>query len=161
MAEAKQKHAAQDPRKWIATALSVTEDIIYIGLGFLLAATGLVLLFTEMLQFSQLVFAGKLSAGIVPLLDRLLLVVIIVEVLFTVKVSFREHILQPQPFLIIGLIAVTRRILVLTAELSTLIKESEQVFRSAMLELGLLTVLVVALVFSLRMLRHQEQKVEA
>jgi uncharacterized membrane protein (DUF373 family) len=162
MAESKEpKNGAQGPRKWIVAAFTTAEDIIYVGLGCLLAASGLTFLVTELFQFLHLVVAGKLSASIVPLLDRLLLIVIIVEVLLTVKVSFREHILQPQPFLIVGLIAVTRRILVLTAELPTLIKESEEVFRGAMLELALLTVLVVALVFSLRLLRHQDQKVEA
>ena len=162
MAESKQqKNAPHDPRKWFAVAFTAAEDIIYIGLGLLLAASGLAFLVTEIVQVSQYIFAGKLSGHIVPLLDRLLLIVIIVEVLFTVKVSFREHVLQPQPFIIVGLIAVTRRILVLTAELSTLIKEGEQVFRGAMIELALLTVLIVALVFSLRLLRHQDQKVEA
>jgi uncharacterized membrane protein (DUF373 family) len=161
MAEAKQKNAARDPRKWIVASFTAAEDVIYVGLGCLLAATGLTFLVTELFQFSYLVAAGNFSKGIVPLLDRLLLIVIIVEVLLTVKVSFREHVLQPQPFIIVGLIAVVRRILVLTAELSTLIKESEEVFRGAMLELALLTVLVVALVLSLRLLRHQDQKVEA
>jgi uncharacterized membrane protein (DUF373 family) len=51
----------------------------------------------------------------VDLLDRMLLILMIVELLYTVQVSFREHTLVPEPFLIVGLIAVTRRILVVTA----------------------------------------------
>jgi hypothetical protein len=50
-------------------------------------------------------------------LDRVLLIIIFAEVLYTVQVSLRQHVLQPGPFLVVGLIAVTRRILVLTAEL--------------------------------------------
>ena len=79
------------------------------------------------------------------------------EVLYTVQVSFREHILQPEPFLVVGMIAVTRRILVLTAELSKLAQENETGFRNAMIELGLLTLLIVALVLSLRMLRQRDR----
>jgi uncharacterized membrane protein (DUF373 family) len=160
VAQAKQQEL-QGFRKWMALAFSGAEDIIYIGLGLLLAATGFVFLITEVAQFWSNLAAGQFSGTIVPLLDRLLLMLIIVEVLFTVKISFREHVLQPQPFLIVGLIAVTRRILVLTAELPTLITEGEELFRSAMLELALLTILVIALVFSLRLLRHEESKVEA
>lgn len=68
-------------RKWIAGAFTAAEDVIYIGLGCLLAASGLTFLFTEMFQFSHLLVSGKLSESIVPLLDRLLLIVIIVEIL--------------------------------------------------------------------------------
>jgi Phosphate-starvation-inducible E family len=45
---------------------------------------------------------------------------VIVELLYTVQVSFREHTLVPKPFLIVALIAVTRRILVVTAEFAEL-----------------------------------------
>ena len=86
----------------------------------------------------------------------MLLILMIVELLYTVQVSFREHTLVPEPFLIVGLIAVTRRILVLTAQFATLFEKGNTVaFQSAMLELALLTVMVVALVVSLRMLRKR------
>lgn len=71
------------------------------------------------------------------------------------QVSFREHLLVPEPFLIVGLIAATRRILVLTAEFATLIEKGDAVFRNAMMELGLLTFLVVAMVVSLVLLKRR------
>lgn len=83
------------------------------------------------------------------LLDRILLIIIFVEVLYTVQVSFRQHVLQPGPFLVVSLIAVTRRILVVTAELPKMAKESGPAFYNGIIELGLLTVLIVALVASL------------
>jgi hypothetical protein len=78
-------------------------------------------------------------------------------VLYTVQVSFRQHILQPEPFLVVGLIAVTRRILVLTAEMSKLAKETQAAFYNAMIELGLLTILIISLVLCLRMLRQRDR----
>jgi uncharacterized membrane protein (DUF373 family) len=129
------------------------EDAIYIGLGLLLSAIAAALLIAEIIYFAQYVLAGSLSDNIVMLLDRVLLIIIFAEVLYTVQVSFRQHVLQPGPFLVVGLIAVTRRILVVTAELSKMIKENESLFRNAMLELALLTVLIVALVVCLRFLR--------
>ena len=68
----------------------------------------------------------------------------------------RSGSLRPEPFLVVGLIAVTRRILVLTAEMSKLAKETQTGFYNAMIELGLLTVLIIALVLCLRMLRQRE-----
>lgn len=143
-------------RDGFAVAFSRAEDIIYIGLGILLAATALALLIREAVFLVDYIAAGTLSDNIVFILDRILLVIIFVEVLYTVQVSFRQHTLQPEPFLVVGLIAVTRRILVLTAELSKLAKETPSGFYNSMIELGLLTVLILALVFSLRLSRQSQ-----
>ena len=131
------------------------EDIIYVGLALLLAAIAVTLLITEIIYFARYVSTASLSENIVFLLDRILLIIIFVEVLYTVQVSIRQHILQPEPFLVVGRIAVTRRILVLTAEMSKLAKETQEDFYNAMIELGLLTVLIIALVVCLRLLRQQ------
>ena len=92
---------------------------------------------------------------VISLLDRLLLVLMIVELLYTVQVSFREHALVPEPFLIVGLIAATRRVLVLTAEFTGAKVPPEAEFRIAMTELAVLTAMIVALVASLLMLRRR------
>ena len=147
-------------RQWLTTIISRGEDIVYLGLAVLLAASALAFLVVEAVGFWRTIIDGALAENIVPLLDQLLLIIIIVELLFTVKVSFREHVLEPQPFLIVAVIAVSRRIIVLTAELSKLLKADEQVFQHALWELAILTVLAVALVISLRLLRPQEHKVE-
>ena len=78
-----------------------------------------------------------------------------VELLYTVQVSFREHALMPEPFLLIGLIAGIRRVLLLTAELAQVQEKSEVVFQHFIVELVVLTVLIVALVISLVLLRKR------
>ena len=148
------------PRQWITALLGHAEDIVYIGLGTLLASSAFALLIAEASGFWDTVVSGSIADNIVPLLDRLLLVIIVVELLFTVKVSFREHVLEPQPFLIVAVIAVSRRIIVLTAELSKLLTEDERIFQHALFELAVLTILAVTLVVSLRLLRPQDHKVE-
>ncbi|HEX2228337.1 MAG TPA: phosphate-starvation-inducible PsiE family protein [Candidatus Binatia bacterium] len=146
-------------RLWFTNIFSRAEDVVYAGLGLVLAVSALALLMAEMVSLGQHIAQGQISDIIVPLLDQLLLIVILVELLFTVKVSFREHVLEPSPFLVVGLVAVSRRIIVLSAELSKLIKEGEQIFQSALMELGLLILSAVALVFCLRMLRPRDAKV--
>jgi uncharacterized membrane protein (DUF373 family) len=156
MSNGKQRKAGT-LRERLALWFSRIEDSIYVGLAVLLAAIALTLLVNEFFYFWHYIATGTLPENIVFLLDRILLIVIFVEVLYTVQVSFREHLLKPEPFLVVGLIAVTRRILVLTAEMSKLAKESEAAFQNAMIELGLLTVLIVALVVCLRTLSQSKR----
>jgi uncharacterized membrane protein (DUF373 family) len=147
-------------RLTIARGFTRVEDGVYIGLGVLLALSAAALLVNVAIGFGKSVLAGASAPSIVDLLDRMLLILMIVELLYTVQVSFREHTLVPEPFLIVGLIAVTRRILVLTAQFATLFeKGNTAAFQSAMLELALLTLMVVALVVSLRILRKHSQEV--
>ncbi|HYY24521.1 MAG TPA: phosphate-starvation-inducible PsiE family protein [Candidatus Udaeobacter sp.] len=144
-------------RQWVTVSFNWAEDAVYVGLGVLLAAVAITLLITESIYYVQYLAAGVLSENIVFLLDRILLIIIFVEVLYTVQVSFRQHILQPEPFLVVGMIAVTRRILVLTAEISKLVKDDEALFRNSMIELGLLTILIISLVVSLRLLSQRNR----
>jgi hypothetical protein len=143
-------------RTWVAKAFTWVEDAVYIGLGVLLAGCALTLLASGVLAFWHHLLAGSLPENIVQLLDRLLLILLIIEVMYTVQVSFREHSLAPEPFLIVGLIAVVRRLLVLTAELPQVLDKADPaIFRQVSIELALLALMVVALVASLVMLRRR------
>jgi hypothetical protein len=99
---------------WIARAFTATEDVVYIGLGLLLAGSALALLVTGVIDFGRSVVAGKIS--IIDLINKFLLILIIGELLNTVQVSLHEHALVPEPFLLVGLISAIRCVLVLTAE---------------------------------------------
>jgi uncharacterized membrane protein (DUF373 family) len=156
MSNGKKRNSA-DLRDLLSHSFALAEDTLYVGLGLLLIAIAFTLLITEIVYFAQYLSTWTLAENVVFLLDRILLIIIFVEVLYTVQVSFRQHILRPEPFLVVGLIAVTRRILVLTAEMSKLAKETPEGFYNAMIELGLLTILIIALVLCLRMLRQQDR----
>jgi len=142
-------------RAWVARVFTTVEDIVYVGLGLLLAGCSLALLVSGMIIFGQNLMAGSLTTNIVALLDRVLLILLVVELLYTVQVSFREHALMPEPFLLIGLIAGIRRVLLLTAELAQVHEKSDVVFQRVIVELVALTVLIVALVISLVLLRRR------
>jgi uncharacterized membrane protein (DUF373 family) len=148
-------NTATGTRGILARVFTWVEDVVYIGLGVLLAVSALVLLGHTALAFSRDLMHAALPGAIVSLLDRLLLVLVIVELLYTIQVSFREHALVPEPFLIVGLVAATRRVLVLTAEFTGGQPAPEAAFRVAMIELGVLTAMIVALVGSLLMLRRR------
>ncbi|HEY2584868.1 MAG TPA: phosphate-starvation-inducible PsiE family protein [Tepidisphaeraceae bacterium] len=138
-------------RVWITRAFAAVEDVVYIGLGLLLAGSALALLVTGFLEFVHGMTAG--AAGTVRLLDRILLILLILELLYTVQVSFREHALVPEPFLLVGLISAIRRVLILTAEFGELSEKTEAGFRHFVIELAVLAVLIITLTISIVLFR--------
>jgi uncharacterized membrane protein (DUF373 family) len=148
-------------RGWIAKQFTRVEDVVYVGLGILLAASAAALLIAGAIEFVSSLAGGRLADSIVDVLDRILLVLLIIEILYTVQVSFREHALVPEPFLIVGLIAAIRRVLVLTAEFKNLLEKGDMAFRNGMIELGLLSFLILALVVSLVLLRRHGEAPES
>ena len=131
--------AAPFARERIAQAFTAVEDLLYVGLGVVLAAGGVALLVNAAIYFAR---------GLI-------------EILYTVQVSFREHVLVPEPFVLVALIAAVRRILVITAEFGTLADQGESAFRYAMIELGLLTVMTGVLVTCLVGLRKRDKEAVA
>ena len=143
-------------RTTISRTFSRFEDVVYVGLGVLLAYSAGALLVTGAGALWSSVLEGAPVQAIIDLLDRSLLILMIVELLYTVQVSFLAHALVPEPFLVVGLIAATRRILVVTAQFAHLVEPGKEAqFRNAMMEVALLTVMVLALVASLRLLRNR------
>src|SRR5260370_9625705 len=98
-------HLAPEARAWIARIFTILEDVVYIGLGLLLAGCALYLLVDGAIAFGKEVLAGSEQVKMIALLDKILLILLIVELLYTVQVSFREHALVPEPFLLVRLIS--------------------------------------------------------
>jgi uncharacterized membrane protein (DUF373 family) len=138
----------------------LVEVAIYILLGILIAATGLLALSGA----GVLLWNGwrelTLATSAFQIMDRLLFVLMLVEILHTVRISIRSHTLVTEPFLVVGLIASIRRMLVITLEASNLVQperwatNGESIFRASMFELGLLAGLVLVLVVCIVILRR-------
>ena len=142
-------------RAVVARGFTHVEDVVYVGLGVLLAGAAIVLLADGAVMFWRALVAGELPPRVIALLDRILLILMIAEILYTVQVSLREHTLVPEPFLVVALIAGVRRILIITAEFGDLLDKGPEAFQNSMIELGLLTAMIVALVVSLMLLRRR------
>ena len=151
----------QPVRARVVGALSLVEDVIYSGLGVLLAIYAIALLVRGFYNFAHMVSGYASTNQIVELLDQVLMILLVVELLYTVQVSFREHGLVTEPFLVIGLISVIRRILVLTAQFPELAQAQEESFRHAATELVLLTLMIVVLVGSLILMQRHSKRMEA
>ena len=147
----------QMTRDWIARGFTAVEDVVYIGLGLLLGAIAIVLLVNGIISFVQNLASGNFTSSAIELLDQILLILLIVELLYTVQVSFRTHSLLPEPFLLVGLIAAIRRVLVLTAEFSRIPAHTEEMFKHFILELAILTALILAVTISFVLVRGRSE----
>ena len=141
--------------------LRTSEVAIYVILAILLSITALVTILGAGQLLWESIVHWTVSTEILRVLDQLLLVLMLVEILHTVRITVRSHIvLAAEPFLVVGLIASIRRILVISLEMSALTKgdtweaNGESIFHASMLELGLLVALVLVLVFSITLLRR-------
>lgn len=155
-----QEELSQPVRARVVGALSLAEDIVYSGLGALLALYAIALLVRGFVSFVHLATGHASADQIIDLLDEMLMIFLVVELLYTVQVSFREHGLVTEPFLVVALISVIRRILVLTAQFPELAQAQESSFRHAAAELVLLTVMVVVLVGAFIFMQRQTKSME-
>ena len=140
--------------------LSQAEMFVYAVLAVLLFITALGAIATA----GKILWDGfahwNIATQTLLVLDQLLVVLMLVEIMHTVRISIHSHVLVTEPFLIVGLIACIRRILVITLEAATLTKggtwtpEGASIFRASMYELGLLGFLILVLVISIAILRR-------
>lgn len=135
--------------------LELAENVVYAGIALFLLVTALVLL----------VLAGKTTWGLVTdlsttpvleLLDVLLLVFIVVELLFAVRTTVEKRELIAEPFLLVGIIASIKEIVVLSVEAAS--KVGTTGFADRITEIGVLGVLVLLLGITSLLLRRKERE---
>jgi hypothetical protein len=140
--------------------LGKAEVLIYSILAALLFVTALATIANAGKMLWEGLGHWTIAAQTLLVLDQLLVVLMLVEILHTVRISIHSHILVTEPFLIVGLIASIRRILVITLEGANLTQggtwstDNASRFRASMTELGLLGLLVLILVISIALLRR-------
>jgi uncharacterized membrane protein (DUF373 family) len=97
--------------------LEHAQDVVTIAVGILLILVSAVLLVSGIADFVRALAATKIWSAESTInaassfLDEILLVLILVEIVHTVVLSLHSHRLVAQPFIVVGLIAVIRKIL--------------------------------------------------
>jgi uncharacterized membrane protein (DUF373 family) len=139
--------------------LRIVERVVFFVIGAMLFAAAFALLARALVVLWALVISPgdqTMEAG-AAFLDVVLLVLMLVELAYTVTLSLRGVVLSAEPFLIVGLIAVIRRILVITVGEVQGGRTSSQLSQSSAVELGILTGVVLAFVVSITMLRWRSR----
>ena len=128
-------------------------------IGVALVLVAVLLLYSSMYDLNEAVHQGpaEIEHKAIEILNTVLLVMMTMEIVYTVAISLESHTLNAEPFLIIGVIAGIRRMLVITATSTDLEAHPEQ-FHSTLIELGLLAATVVALAVAIWILRYSAHK---
>lgn len=140
------------------------ETLAYIVLGIMLALAVLIGAGGAVAALWDAIRAHGEAGALVGAVDRLLFVLMVVEVMHTVRVSFRSGKLVCEPFLIVGLIASIRRVLVITLETSQAhaggapSAGAQALLAATMRELAVLGGLILVMVVSIYMLRRSDHE---
>lgn len=144
---------------WSADAIHQVEHGVYIAIGIMLAFALMLALAGSAKVLLDGLQDWSGTTATFNVIDRLLFVLMMVEILHTVHASIRTGTIVCEPFLIVGLIACIRRVLVITLETSQITRpehwkaEDLPLFHASMIELGVLALLIAVLVGSIRLTR--------
>ncbi|MDH4185397.1 MAG: phosphate-starvation-inducible PsiE family protein [Nitrospira sp.] len=148
------QHRKELMRRWCG-AMEWLDRLGYATAGFSLLILGM-LIFVH----AWYIFATKsLQIGLLPsglkLLNDLLLVIILLELFRTVIRFLQTEILDLEPYLAVGVIACTRRILTASAELSHLPSMTETQFYQYLMDVGLNVTVIMVLTVGVFLVRKR------
>ncbi|MGI8652192.1 MAG: phosphate-starvation-inducible PsiE family protein [Geodermatophilaceae bacterium] len=136
--------------------IEVAETIAYAGIAIFLALTAIALLVLTARNVVPLFTEDSASVAL-EVLDTLLLVFIVVELLFAVRITVAKRELLAEPFLLAGIIASIKEIIVLSVKAAETVGDGSM-FRDQMVEIGTLGVLVLLLGLTAFLLRRKERE---
>jgi uncharacterized membrane protein (DUF373 family) len=138
--------------EWIMRGIMGLQDLLYIVVAILLAAAAVLVIVGTVKGLVDTVGRGQeVQVGLL-LLDRILLLLIIAELAHTLALGLSRGRIFAEPFLLIGLIAVVRRVVVVTATVEHI--PSGSALTNLLLELGVLAALAVAFGAAIFLLRQ-------
>ena len=141
--------------------LRMAEDAVYVVVAVLLVIGAVVLLVDAAGELAGV--GDGADAAVLALLDRLLLVFVLVELIFAVRMTLTRREIVAEPFLIVGIIASIKEIILLSVEVANVLEGkattqgSKEPREFAML-IALLGLLVVVLSVSAVLLRLKERQ---
>ncbi len=142
-------------------ALRLVEDIVYALICVVLTGGALALLVKAGYDLATGIGAEEgLKVTISEILDTLLLVFILVELLSAVRTTLVERQLLAEPFLLVGVIATIKEIVIGSLEAKELAGSDRTAFVDVMTEIGVLGGVLLVLALSSYLLRRKEREPE-
>jgi phosphate starvation-inducible membrane PsiE len=129
---------------------------VLVLIAVVLAVLSVLLLGASVVTLINAAVTGQIRDLAIDILDSILLVMMTMEIVYTVTLSLEYHTMVAEPFLIIGTIVAIRRMLVITAESTKLEAANPDAFRSTLVELGLLAATIIAMAVSIFILRRSQ-----
>ena len=92
-------------------SLEHAQDYVAVLVGLILVVLAVTVAISASVDFIHGLMHGPAPDAVVAFLGQVLLLLILAEILHTVVLSLRQHRLVAQPFIVVGLVAVIRKIL--------------------------------------------------
>lgn len=141
----------------IGEGLESFELVLYAFVGLLLGVGGVLIIGGTVSGLVRDISHHHSAIDVaIVILDRVLLALIVGELLYTLRFVVRTHEIAVEPFLYIGIIAVVRRILIVTAQFERA-PQSGRALTNTLLEFGLLGLLVPALAAAVFLVRRSRR----
>ncbi len=147
---------ARDPKRVFFRILEAFENIAYLTIAFGLSVPVVMLVIFAVRNMLEVTQDGILVTAL-DVLDGLLLAFIFVELINTIRIATglgERGIFIAEPFLLVGLVAVVRGILLLTADLHQ-VRSMEEV-QILLMEVGILAILLGVLTIALYYARRMD-----
>lgn len=147
--------AMKEARKnlWISW-METLDGMGYVTAGFSFLVLGMIVFANAWYAFITTFGRGVLPA-VLALIHDLLLVVILLELFRTIINFLKTYVITLEPFLYIGIIASTRRILTTGAETAYSQNLTDSQFERYLLDVGVNVLVIVALVFAVYLARKR------
>jgi uncharacterized membrane protein (DUF373 family) len=145
----------EDRQRVADRVLGLLEDAVYWAIAVVLVVGSVALLIA---QFNTMLRLRNTPATtvMIEILDGLLLIFIFVELLYAVRSCLRSHEIVAEPFLIVGILAGIKEIVVLSVEAATLLDKGPD-FARAVVEIGVLGAVVLVLALAAFVLRERRR----
>ncbi len=142
-------------------ALRLVEDLVYALICVVLTGAALALLIKAGYDLATGIGAEDgLKVTTSEILDTLLLVFILVELLSAVRTTLVERQLLAEPFLLVGIIATIKEIVIGSLEAKELAGSDREAFVDVMTEIGVLGGVLLVLAVASYLLRRKEREPE-
>ncbi len=153
--DAETEEEEEERQRFADRVLGMLEDAVYWAIAVVLVAGSIALLVA---QFNTMLRLRRAPADTVMLevLDGLLLIFIFVELLYAVRACLRSHEIVAEPFLIVGILAGIKEIVVLSVEAATMLEQGPA-FARAVVEIGVLGGVVLVLALAAFILRERRR----
>jgi hypothetical protein len=148
----------QQRQRFADRVLSIAEDTVYWAISVLLLVGSIALIVAQVNVMLRLKNTPA-SQIMLELLDGLLLIFIFVELLYAVRTCLRSREIVAEPFLIVGILAGIKEIVVLSVEAAKLLGKGPE-FSRAVVQIGVLGALVLVLALAIFVLRERRRDVD-
>jgi uncharacterized membrane protein (DUF373 family) len=142
-------------REWTEDAIEKAENVVYLAVAAVLVVVAAIVLGAAAVKIADLPELGVTTTA-AEVLDLLLLVFIVVELLYAVRTTLAERELVAEPFLLVGIIASIKEIVVLSVKAPDYVGTDK--LEDTIWLMGLLTLTIGVLAVATLLMRRKERE---